>query len=854
MVFMTALISSFLATGFSQDSCRLLVWSDEFEYTGLPDTLKWGYDVGDGCDYGICNWGNLEAQYYTFRDPENARVEDGKLIIEARKELTVNKKYSSARLVTRDIMQITYGRIEFRAKLAGGAGTWNALWLLGDREELGWPDCGEIDIMEYVGAEPGIVRGTPHQASAYGGGAPSARIQVPDAETEFHTYTIEWNPDSIVWFMDDLKFNVYYNEYTGEAQWPYDRSFYLLMNLAVGGTLGGPIDNGIFDDTVAMEVDYIRIYQNPEEAGIRGKSKISKNESNLEYSCLIPANKYNWTVPEGVTIVEGDGTSSIIVDWDCEEGSVGLEVETDCDTVSISLPVMFQPREISGRQAVYQNESGISFSVPPVSGGTYNWTVPGDAVISSGESDSEMTVNWGCSVGQISVDITGSCLQEEVAQDIEIVPLGLTGPGYLSKGTKDIEFYIDSLHAGTYLWSFPEGVVINSGVDSYGINVDWGTDPGFVIVAVTNSCGVMKDSILVSITSDLIIADFDVVDPDWLVFSGSNYERAENPSKTGLNISDLVGLTYKDATAATWAGFYTDLNETMDFSSGALFSLLSFAQRTGNVLFKIENSLGGGASPVEISVPITKTNEWEQLFFDFKDAATDSYNRVTLFFDFGQVYTDTFYFDNVILHRSAAEVGITVSQDTEITEGNEDGAIIRVYLSGDMFTETLNASNWSFNNLPAGVTVGTLTRVSNTEAELVLAGNATEDYDENITDFSVTVSADELILSGVALSKNTGVVFTALIEDLLETYIPGKLRVYPNPATDVLNIVIDPVLEGELDGWLTGIRGEKLQTFKCRGGEVYRLDISMYAPGCYMLLLKGEMYSYQHRVFIIKRK
>lgn len=835
-VILILIFTAHFANSLSQENCRLLVWSDEFDYSGLPDTLKWGYDVGDGCDYGICNWGNLEAQYYTYRDLNNARVENGSLIIEARKELTVNKKYSSARLVTRDLMKLTYGRIEYRAKLAGGKGTWSALWILGDREELGWPDCGEIDVVEYVGAEPGIARGTAHQASGYAGAGPSMSILVPDAETVFHTYAIEWNSDSIVWFMDDQKYHVYYNEHTGEAQWPYDRSFYLLMNLAVGGTLGGPIDNAIFDTPVTVEIDYVRVYQTASEAGIQGKSVISRNEGNLVYFSPIPADKYTWSFPGGVAVVSGEGTSSVTVDWGCVEGSVTLEVESSCDTVSIDLPVTFGATEIEGKPAVYQGENAILYAVPIISGGTYAWSVPADAAIVGDANGKEILVNWGCSAGQVSVDIKGTCSEETVTRDIAIVPLGLTGPGYLSAGSRDHEFYTDSLHAGSYRWIVPEGVVINSGSDSHRINLDWGNIAGFVKVEVTNSCGVMEDSMLVNITSNLIIADFDVVDPVFQTFGGSNIEKADNPFRLGWNTSDLVGITYKGPTAASWGGFFTDLAEPMDFSYGSTFGMVVYAPRTGNVLFKIESS-SGVAAPIEVSTPITTTGEWEKLFFIFEGAESNAFDRIALFFDFGQVFTDTFYFDDVALLRSHTVADLTLSQDGEITEGSEDGMVIHVDLHGDIFVESLQMTNWIFENLPEGVEAGTLNRLGDTEAELVLSGNTSVDYDEDITDFRVTVAMEELVHSDFPLSVDTGIVFTAVIENKTVERPSGTVRIYPNPAGDQLSIETGPGTAGKKKGRLVDMKGTVLMTFTM-DGQLFTLDMSACRAGSYLLLLE----------------
>ena len=238
-----------------------LVWSDEFEVDGLPDAAKWGYDVGGN------GWGNQELQYYTEGRMENARVEDGHLIIEALRESFGGREYTSARLVTRGKGDWTYGRVEVRAKLPAGRGTWPAIWMLpteGIYGDGGWPDNGEIDIMEHVGFDPENIHGTVH-TEAYNhtkGTQRGGSRQVPGALDEFHDYAVEWSPTRIEFMIDDVVYFRFFNENSGWEAWPFDRPFHLLLNIAVGGSWGGL--QGI-DDTVfpaRMEVDYVRVYEN----------------------------------------------------------------------------------------------------------------------------------------------------------------------------------------------------------------------------------------------------------------------------------------------------------------------------------------------------------------------------------------------------------------------------------------------------------------------------------------------------------------------------------------------------------------------------------------------------------------
>jgi beta-glucanase (GH16 family) len=234
-----------------------LIWRDEFNYNGLPNSDKWSYDVGAG------KWGNNELQYYTEKRPENARVENGKLIIEARRDYYGGRDYSSARLVTKNKGDWKYGRIEVRAKLPSGRGTWPAIWMLPtDWVYGGWPDSGEIDIMEHVGYDPSKIHGTVH-TEAYNhmkGTQKGSSVNGETWESSFHTYAIEWYQDRIDFFIDGNRYYSFSNQ-GGSAKWPFDQRFHLILNIAVGGDWGGA--DGVAPNIwpQKMEVDYVRVYK-----------------------------------------------------------------------------------------------------------------------------------------------------------------------------------------------------------------------------------------------------------------------------------------------------------------------------------------------------------------------------------------------------------------------------------------------------------------------------------------------------------------------------------------------------------------------------------------------------------------
>jgi len=252
-----------------------LVWSDEFsqEPDGLPDPAKWSYEEGFVR--------NNESQYYTKARKENARIEKGQLIIEARKEdytpssavvhsggstfvagpTGVVAHYTSAALETFGKASWQYGRIEVRAQLPAGKGIWPAIWTLGtNHPRVGSPRCGEIDIMELVGKEPGIIHGTIHYFINGKHASKGGKLSVNHPEAGFHVYAAEWTPDRIDLYVDDQKYFSFNTSFAdNDGQNPFRKPHYLILNLALGGSWGGPIDDSIFPQR--MTVDYVRVYQ-----------------------------------------------------------------------------------------------------------------------------------------------------------------------------------------------------------------------------------------------------------------------------------------------------------------------------------------------------------------------------------------------------------------------------------------------------------------------------------------------------------------------------------------------------------------------------------------------------------------
>jgi beta-glucanase (GH16 family) len=230
-----------------------LIWEENFDGTELNENY-WNFELGDGCP-NLCGWGNNEAQIYT---KDNHQVKDGNLIITAKLE---NGIYSSTRITTKGKKEFKYGRIEARGKLPLGEGLWPAFWMLGSNIlEVGWPTCGEIDILEYVGRERENIFTSVHTADSHGMTKNTRKDVIKGIEEGFHTYAIEWTEDNIDFLIDGELFYTFIPENKSTEVWPFNQPFFIIVNMAIGGNFGGPdIDDSIFPQEFVL--DYIKVYE-----------------------------------------------------------------------------------------------------------------------------------------------------------------------------------------------------------------------------------------------------------------------------------------------------------------------------------------------------------------------------------------------------------------------------------------------------------------------------------------------------------------------------------------------------------------------------------------------------------------
>lgn len=243
----------FLANfSFAQNVERKLVWEENFNGTELNESV-WNFELGNGCPN--CGWGNNERQLYT---KDNHKIVNGNLIITAKKE---NDIYTSTRITTASKIEFQYGRIEARAKLPVGKGIWPAFWMLGSNiSKVGWPKCGEIDILEYVGKDPHMVYTTLHTQDSHGNSINSRKTKIDTIEEGFHVYAVDWTKEKMDFLVDDIIVYTFNPNIKNENTWPFDQKFFILINMAIGGNFGGPdVDDTIFPQEYI--VDYIKVYQ-----------------------------------------------------------------------------------------------------------------------------------------------------------------------------------------------------------------------------------------------------------------------------------------------------------------------------------------------------------------------------------------------------------------------------------------------------------------------------------------------------------------------------------------------------------------------------------------------------------------
>ncbi len=359
----TFLFLTFLCTCV-RAQCPTLVWSDEFDAAELNEA-DWNYQLGDGCDIGLCDWGNGEAQFY---QRENVALEDGLLKLTAKLESVGGSIYTSGRINTKGKQDFKFGYLEARIKLPTGGGLWPAFWMLSTNEEYGgWPRSGEIDIMEWVGNAPKEVFGTIHFGNDFPNnsftGVTLART-LTDFSADFHTFAVTWTDSKITWYVDGYVYGSKMRSDVAPLLWPFDKEFHFLLNVAVGGTLGGTVDNTALPAT--MEVDYVRVYDMTPVTMEGANNVIDGDTVTYMLNNLPDGATVAWSGPDGSTITSTDGSASVI--WGATSGVLTANITSDCGDAAVSTEVTVGPD--TGVEYSFENFDDEALAVYEFSDGT----------------------------------------------------------------------------------------------------------------------------------------------------------------------------------------------------------------------------------------------------------------------------------------------------------------------------------------------------------------------------------------------------------------------------------------------------------------------------------------------------
>lgn len=337
--FFSKLMSIFVLIVFmslvGKTQCPQLIWSDEFDGTSL-DLSKWSFQEGDGCNLSqdLCGWGNNELQWYTT---QNLSLSEGIATITARRESIGGRDYTSSRIRSLNKGDIRYGRIESRMKMPKGQGLWPAFWMLSSEEVYGpWPQSGEIDIMEYRGDKLNETHGTLHFGNPWPNNSSTTKIFTLAEgafNEDFHVYAVEWTNQDIKWLVDGYLYSTKTRNDLGGLRWPFDQDFHILLNMAVGGSFSGnPDGSTIFPQS--LEIDYVRVFDMTPQPYLSGPQIASYKEERVIYrlSELPDNSNIEWIVPESAELVEGQGSSAIVLNWGERGGIVKAMISNECGT------------------------------------------------------------------------------------------------------------------------------------------------------------------------------------------------------------------------------------------------------------------------------------------------------------------------------------------------------------------------------------------------------------------------------------------------------------------------------------------------------------------------------------------
>lgn len=709
------IILSLLTYTSSAQSCYKLVWSDEFNGTSL-NTSDWNYILGDGCP-GLCGWGNNEFESYTNSE-NNISIGNGVLTITAIKENIGSSTFSSAKIDTKGKQEFTYGRMEARMKMPQGFGLWPAFWML--RHDNAWPMTGEIDIMEYRGDQTNKVDATLHYGSSWPNNqhdGDSYNIGVGTLYDGFHNYAIEWDANSIKWYIDDQLFktetkspNTLAPQSTNDA-WPWGEDFYFILNLAVGGWYTGATDPDLVEVTKpTFEIDYVRVYElgtaspgNQPYGGNPATIPGTIEFENYDDACTAPyyddddVNNGGQYRSDGVDIeVTSDGTGDYNLGWtaanefteytvdvattdsydftfrvasgDVDGGSIMLEVD-DVDvtgTIVVANTGDWQSWTNVSVNGINLTQGQHIIRLNVINGGVNlnYFTSTGNTLDCNGDFGGTAVLdNCGvCSGGNTSVT---ACTQVTSPNpEISNIILTPNTPNSTQPTTISADIIDDiSIASATLNWGTSSGNLSNSismsaSGNNYSATIPSQSDGSTIFYAITAIDGdansVISSEDSYTVTDVILFADYDVVDLTFNGFGGSNFNEVNNLYQTGINTSNKVGCTAQGI--ETWAGISSQaLTKNIDFTATPIFKMKVYGPKIGDILVKFENSIDNNIN-YQLSARLNQTNTWTEITIDFSAVTSTELDRLVLFFDFGISATDTYYFDYITMSAQSGGV------------------------------------------------------------------------------------------------------------------------------------------------------------------------------------------------------
>ncbi|MEN2413137.1 family 16 glycosylhydrolase [Flavobacterium mesophilum] len=677
--------------------CNTLVWSDEFNGTTV-DASKWQSVSGNGCP-SLCGFGNAEAERY---DPNQATiVKEGSnsyLNIEAKYNPNAaypDQPYSSAKLITDGKYSFKYGRVEARMKLSNGQGAWPAFWMLPANGVGNWPYTGEIDIMEAKHRNPKSIDGTIH----YDGGGyhftGRSYSSPTDLSSDFHVYAVEWGPNIIKWYVDDVLFHTATPNTTVNGGWPFnDNQFYIILNLAVGsagtpytsvnGSGVAPIPG---DFPAKLQVDYVRVYDGSFKYAVTGDNKVYQNEASKTYSInTISGASYNWTVPSGATIVSGQGTNAITVNWGTTGGDVSVAATVSgCNANTYKLPVTTEvPLPVekihedfqTNRNVLYPVKTGVLTEAVanPSATGINTSTLVGKYVRNSTELYDVLNIknvtitnanDYVYGRKKLSFDIyTSAPVGTKISMQLEnsLVTTATNYPSGRHSGFKatttvqnkweTIEFEFEKvIDPNTSALSINNVVILfesnsNSGATYYFDNLLTKAAPEKPIIATD------------------VLQNYDGINKIIKGTTTGTYSVVANPGSNSVNASANVAKYVRNVTEQYDVLFFNTQSTIEDAgliknqTNKVMIDVYTTAPIGTVVSMNLENSAtslpanyptGRNSNYVAIT---TKQNQWETLTFYYNsspDLGTSNLavNQMVLLFNSGSYTSDTYYFDNI---------------------------------------------------------------------------------------------------------------------------------------------------------------------------------------------------------------